>query len=85
VSQQEVDFRKKSVKEKYFFDLTFTDVHTDGQKLGHILENKVVQKLKFLKNVNNKKPAPKLIFFNEKKSERFVQFLTVKIDFESQI
>ena len=34
---------------------------------------------------NKKKPAPKLIFFNEKKSERFVQFLTVKIDFESQI
>ena len=42
--------------------MTFTDVHTDRQKLGTILENKVVQKLKFLKNVNNKKPAPKLIF-----------------------
>ena len=39
----------------------------DCQKLGTSLENKVVQKLKFLKNVNNKKPAPKLIFFNEKK------------------
>ena len=66
--------------------MTFTDVHTDCQKLDPILENKVVQKLKFLKNVNNKKPAPKLIFFNEKKnSESFVQFLTVKIDFESQI
>ena len=37
------------------------------KKLGPILVNKVVQKLKFLKNVNNKKPAPKLIFFNEKK------------------
>ena len=65
--------------------MTFTDVHTDRQQLGPILENKVVQKSKFLKNVNNKKPAPKLIFFNAKKSERFVQFLTVKIDFESQI
>ena len=29
------------------------------------LENK--EKIKFLKNVNNKKHAPKLIFFNEKK------------------
>ena len=65
--------------------MTFADVHKDFQKLGPILENKVVQKLKFLKNVNNKEPALNLIFFNEKKSESFVQFLTVKIDFESQI
>ena len=82
MSQQGLYFSKK---EKYFFDLTFTDVHTDRRKLGPILESKVVQKLKFLKNANNIKPAPKLIFINEKKSERFVQFLTVKIDFESQI
>ena len=47
--------------------MTFTDVHTDRQKLGTILENKVVQKLKFSKNDNNKKPSSKLIFFNEKK------------------
>ena len=50
--------------------MTFTDVHMDRQKLGtilEILENKVVQKLKFLKNDNNKKPSSKLIFFNEKK------------------
>ena len=38
----------------------------DRQKLGTILENKVVQKLKFSKNDNNKKPS-KLKFFNEKK------------------
>ena len=31
-----------------------------------MLVNKVLQKLKFSKNVNNKKYAPKLIFFNEK-------------------
>ena len=31
-----------------------------------ILENKVVQKLKFSKNDNNKKPSSKLIFFNGK-------------------
>ena len=31
-----------------------------------------------------KKHAPKLVFFNEKKIERFGQLLTKKIDFESQ-
>ena len=30
-----------------------------------ILENEVLKKLKFLKNVKNKKHAPKMIFFNE--------------------
>ena len=35
------------------------------QKLGMILENKVVQKLKLEKNVFYKKWSPKLIFFNE--------------------
>ena len=43
------------------------DFHTDRQKLDTILENKVVQKLKFSKNDNNKKPSSKLIFFNEEK------------------
>ena len=37
------------------------------QKLDFILENKVVQKLQFPKNVNNKMCAPKIKFFNEKK------------------
>ena len=40
------------------------------QKLGIILENKVIYKLMLSKNVNNKKCAPKLIFFNEKKIEK---------------
>ena len=40
------------------------------QKLGIILENKVVEKLMSSKNVNNKKCAPKLIFFNENKKLR---------------
>jgi hypothetical protein len=57
---------KKISKIKIFFDFSFTDVHSDCQKLGTILENKVVQKLKFSKNGNNKKPSSKLIFFNEK-------------------
>ena len=35
-----------------------------------ILVNKVLKKLKFSKNVNNKKCVPKLIFFNEKKIEK---------------
>ena len=61
---------KKLVKYIQFFDLTFTDVHTERQKLGTILENKVVQKLKF-SNDNNKKLSSILIFFNEKKLERF--------------
>ena len=40
---------------------------TVRQKLGMILENKVVQKLKLGNNVFNKKWSPKLIFLNEKK------------------
>ena len=39
-----------------------TSVH---QKLGIILENKVVQKLSLEKNVFNKKWSPKLIFIND--------------------
>ena len=35
------------------------------QKLGVILENKVVQKLELEKNVFYKKLSPKLIFLNE--------------------
>ena len=46
---------KQLGKERHFFDLTFTDVHMDRQKLVPILENKVIQKLKFFKSVNNKK------------------------------
>ena len=40
---------------------------TVRQKLGMILENKGVQKLKLENNVFNKKWSPKLIFLNEKK------------------
>ena len=35
------------------------------QKLGMILENKVVQKLKLENNVFNKKWSPKFIFLND--------------------
>ena len=40
------------------------------QKLDVILENKEVQKLKFPKNVNSKRCAPKIEFFNEKKIKK---------------
>ena len=46
------------------------DAHNDRQKLGTILENKVVQKLKFSRNDINKKPSSKLILFNEKKIQK---------------
>ena len=41
------------------------------QKLGIILENKVVQKLSLEKNVFNKNWSPKLIFLNEFFLEKF--------------
>ena len=39
-------------------------------KIGHHFSNKVFKKLMLSKNVNNKKCAPKLVFFNEKKIEK---------------
>ena len=42
----------------------------NGQKLGIILENKVVQKVKLENNDFTKKWSPKLIFLNEKKIEK---------------
>ena len=56
-------------KNDNFFVSTFTDFHMSCQKLDMILENKVYQKLKLSKNVNNKKHSPKLIYFNEKKTQ----------------
>ena len=49
------------------------------QKLGMILESKVVQKLKFSKNVNNKRCAPKIRFFNE----QFFRKIWVIFDIEN--
>ena len=42
------------------------------QKLGMILENKVVQKLKLEKNVFYKKWSPKLIFLNDSFLKKFL-------------
>ena len=43
---------------------------TNGKlsKKGHHFSNKKISKLILSKNVNNKKCAPKLVFFNEKKT-----------------
>jgi hypothetical protein len=46
------------------------------QKLGMILENEVVQKLKLEKNVFYKKLNHKLIFLNDFFLKKFRQFLT---------
>ena len=56
-----------------------------GQKSGMILPFEVVLKLKLPKNHFNKKCAPKNLFLNKKRSERFERFLTQKIHFESPI
>ena len=39
-------------------------------KIGHHFSNDMILKIMLLKNVNNKKCAPKFIFFNEKKIEK---------------
>ena len=45
----------------------------------------MVKKLKFSKNVNNKKCAPKIVFFNDFFFFRKIQiFFDIEIDFESQ-
>ena len=82
MSQHGVDFSKKISKIKI---ILWFDFHTDRQKLSTILENKVVQKLKFSKNDNNEKPFSKLIFFNKKKLGKAMDFwrrkLTLKVKF----
>ena len=55
------------------------------QKLGVILESKVVHKLSLEKKVFNKKWSPKLIFFDNFFFEKFRLILTSKIVFESTI
>ena len=43
--------------------------------MASIFENKVLQKLKLSKDVNNKKYAPKLIFHDEKNGKIFMEDL----------
>ena len=57
-----------------------------GSISEYILDNKMLQKLKLLKNINNKKSCPKFIQLNEKiRSQKLIRFLTWKIDFGSPI
>ena len=42
-----------------------------SSKIWPNFSNKVVEKLMLSKSVNNKKFAPKLVFFNEKKIEKY--------------
>ena len=46
-------------------------INGELSKIGHNFSNKVILKLILSKNGNNKKIAPKLVFFIEKKCERF--------------
>jgi hypothetical protein len=58
----------------------FSTLLLSQQKLGTLLENQVLQKLKFSKNVNNEKCPPKIILFHE-----ILIILEIKrIDFENQ-
>ena len=63
-------FRPKTINQplKKFLSLEFAS--KSRKKLDVILENKVVKEVKFSKNFNNKKCAPKIIFFNEKKTRK---------------
>ena len=76
-------FGQESTMYFFFKFLRGMSVH---QKLGIILESKVVWKLNLEKNVFTKKWSPKLIFLNEIFFLKiFGWFLTWKIDFESMI
>ena len=66
---------KKSNIAKCFFDLSNAEIAV-LPKIKHHFSNKIILKLKLSKNVFYKKCGPKLIFFNEKKIERFKRFLT---------
>ena len=58
-------FTQKSTVVKWNCCIFWIDIAWGLQKLGLILESKVVQKLSLEKNVFNKKWSPKLIFLDE--------------------
>ena len=58
-------FAQKSTVVKWNCSILWIDIVWGLQKLGPILESKVVQKLSLEKNVFNKKNSPKLIFLDE--------------------
>jgi hypothetical protein len=62
-------FAQESTYQKEIIILSF-----ELSKIGHHFSNKKIQKLILSKNVNNKKCAPKLVFFKKKlrKVRRFL-------------
>ena len=57
--------------------ISLTKVSNSADKKRHDFRKQNALKIELFKHVKNKKHAPKLIFFNEKKNlERFGQFLT---------
>ena len=58
-------FAQKSTVVKWYCCILWIDIVWSLQKLGIILESKVVQKLSLEKNVLYKKWSPKLIFLND--------------------
>ena len=61
-------FRPKTNNQplKKFLSLAFDQLSKSCQKLDVTIENKVVLKVKFSKNVVNEKGAPTIRFFNKK-------------------
>ena len=45
-------------------------INGELSNMGHHFSNKMISKLIFSRNINNRKCAPKMIFFNEKKIEK---------------
>ena len=50
-------------------------INGELSKIGHHFINKAIRKLILSKNVNNKKCAPQLSFFNEKKLRKIRRIL----------
>ena len=75
-------FAQKSTVVKWNCCILWIDIVWGLQKLGLILESKVIQKLSLEKNVFNKKCSPKLKFFFWKNSVDFWhRKLTLKVQF----
>jgi hypothetical protein len=53
-------------------------INGEVSKIGHHLSNKKIQNKILLKHVNNKKCAPKLVFFNEKKLRKIGIILDIE-------
>ena len=65
----EIFLHKNQHTQRKLFNFEFW-INGELSKIGHHFNNEMIQKLILSKNVNNKKCAPKLVFFNEKKIEK---------------